>query len=199
MRHLRSALAAFTFCAAAATAGPQPTPADAEGDAWLKVAALTSGAGAPVVFSEAELNALLLSEPASSWLDEHVGLSRLRVGLQPGRAHFTGALSAARVSAALGPFAAPPGTGDPPVDATVRFGGEGGEARGTILRGSVSGMELPPSLIGELLVELLAGLFPSSGEAEEAIRAGAPFSLPYGLDRVEIASGEVRLLPALRP
>ena len=195
MPRLRSALVALPFLVAGSAAVGQPLPRGPEGDAWLKVAGLASGAATPVVLSDAEVNALLATERVSSWLTEHLGLAHLQIGLHPGRAHFTGALAAARLPA-LVPLALEAGSGDAPVDATIRFGGDGGLARGEIVRGSVSGMELPPQLLEEILADLIAGLFPSPEKAEEAIRAGASFALPYGLERVEIASGELRLHPA---
>lgn len=175
-----------------------------EGGAWLKILTLTSGGLDPVVLSEAEVNALLASAQLSALLVERVGLSGVEARLFPDEVRLSGKMDAARLGAALGPLAPPASGPAQEVEATIRIRGAGGSGEVTILRGAIAGLELPPPLIRDAVLDALAGAGPASepgdGEApwETALRAGESFPLPQRLDAIEVGSGEIRLIPASR-
>lgn len=185
--HLAAALALFLL--------PQSDPLEA--GAWLKLFGLVAETPAPVVLTEAEVNALLASEALRPRLAEDAGLSRLEAELLPDEVRLRGDLERATLVAVLGPLA--PGATDPahPVEANIRLRGASGAAEAEVLRGTVSGQALPPELLSEALLGALARAF-SAESSETPPPAGSPFPLPFGLDGIEVGAGEVRLIPGAR-
>ncbi len=195
-RRLLAGVAGVLLLAAppARSSGQQAPPDEALASGFLKLAGLTSGEDA-VTLSEAEANALLAAEPAAGWLLAETGLRNVRVRFFSGQAHFVGAMAGDRMLPALGPLlGAAPGE-DHPVELTFSLAGADGVGRGGIDRGSLAGLELPPDLLRELVLEGLAALTSVPEEVRSAIRAGTPFPLPYRLETIEVRHGEVRLTP----
>ncbi len=197
-RTLISLLTLPALLLAAGPGAPQSSPAEA--GAWLKLLGLVAEPPAPVVLTEAEVNALLGSAQIRAILGERAGVSRLEARLLPDEVRLRGDLDAESLDAALGPLA-PPGTASAhPVEASIRLRGASGSAEAEILRGAVSGRELPPELLSGLLLPALAEAF-RDGTAEPGpppVRSGSPFPLPWGLEAIEVGVGEIRLVPGGR-
>ncbi len=184
----------------AAFPGPQapaPPPGTVEGGAWLKIFGIVSGAPEPVVLSEAEVNALLGSEQLSTIFAERAGLTEVEARLLPDEVYLRGRMEVSRLAAALGPLAPPSGSPPQSVELELRLRDAGGSAEATLLRGTVSGMELPPLVIAdalsEALLDVLTAQFPDGSRPS---LDGTPFPLPHRIDRFEVRSGEILLQPA---
>ena len=194
-RRLAGVAGALLLAALPARSSGQETPEEVLASGFFKLAALLSGDGDAVTLSEAEANALLAAEPAAEWLLAEAGLRNVRVRFFPGQAHFIGAMPGDRMPAALGPLLGAAAGEDHPVDVTLGLSGADGVGRGGIERGSLAGLELPPDLLAELVLEGLAGLTGVPEQARSAIRAGTAFPLPWRIEGIEVRSGEVRLTP----
>ena len=199
MRRLLTLLAALPLLGAASPASqpPQPAPNPVETAAWLKIFGLTSGSPVPVVLSEAEVNALLGSAQLAALFTDRAGLTDVEVRLLPDEVHLSGRMENAMLGDALGPFAPPAGSPPQPVELAVRLRDAGGSGEVTLLRGAVSGMELPPQFIAEAVLAALAGVVEAVPEGGAGpILDGAPFPLPRGVARFEVRLGEIVLTPA---
>ena len=175
---------------------PSPPPDPVEGGAWLKIFAVVSGAPEPVVLSEAEVNALLGSERLQAFFAERAGLSGVEARLLPEEVHLRGRIEASLLSATLG-FLAPPSGAPQPIALTVRLRDTGGAVAATLLGGTVSGMELPPEILAEALSEALSGMLAVQlPDGSRPSLDGTPFPLPHRIERFEVRSGEVLLVPA---
>ncbi len=199
MRSFLLLLAALPLLGAASPGAqaPAPPPDPVEGAAWLKIFGIVSGAPDPVVLAEDEVNALLGSAQLTAVLTERAGLTGVTARLLPDEVQLRGNMAVAKLAAALGPLAPPSGSPPQPVELVLRLRDTGGSAEATLLRGTVSGMELPPPVIAEALSEALLGALTAQfPDGSQPSLDGTPFPLPRRIARFEVRSGEVLLLPA---
>ncbi len=199
MRSLLLLLAAAPLLGAAFPGGqaPAPPPDPVESGAWLKIFGIISGAPEPVVLSEAEVNALLGSAQLAAIFTERAGLTGVEARLLPDEVHLRGRMEVSRLAAALGPLAPPAGSPPQPIELVLRLRDMGGSAEATLLRGTVSGMELPPLVIADAVSEALSGVLTAQfPDGSRPSLDGTPFPLPHRIDWFEVRSGEVLLLPA---
>ena len=176
---------------------PAPPPDPLEGGAWLKIFGIVSGAPEPVVLSEAEVNALLRSAQLRAVFAERAGLTDVAARLFPGEVHFRGRLETSRLAAALGPLAPPAGSPAQPVALVMQLQSATGLVEARLLRGTVSGVELPPPLLAEAVAEALATVLGAQLPTDSRPTLdGTPFPLPDRIERLEVRSGEILLLPA---
>lgn len=200
MRSLLILLTAAPLLGSAAPGrqAPAPPPDPVEGGAWLKIFGIVAGSPEPVVLSEMEVNALLGSEQLQPVFRERAGLTAVVARLLPDEVHLSGRMEVSRLAAALGPLAPPSGSPPQPVALVLRLRDAGGAAEATLLRGTVSGMELPPPVIAEAvsdaLAEALTAQFPDGSRPR---LDGTPFPLPNRIEGFEVRSGEILLHPAV--
>lgn len=182
---------------AAGAVAPQSSPEEA--GVWLKLFGVVAETPAPVVLTEAEVNLLLASAQITALLGDGAGVSRLEVRLLPDEVRLSGDLDAARLDAAMGALAPPTTASAHPVEASIRLRGASGSGEAEVLRGSVSGRELPPEFFSGILLATLVRAFRNGTAGSDApVRAGSPFPLPWGLDGIEVGTGEIRLIPGAR-
>lgn len=199
MRPLIILFAALPLLGAASPGvqAPLPPANPVETAAWLKILGLTSGSPVPVVLSEAEVNALLGSAKLAALFTGRAGLTEVEARLLPDEVHLSGLMETSRLGNALGPLGPPAGNPPQPVELAVQLRDTGGSAKATLLRGALSGMELPPQFIAEAVLAALAGLVGAVPEGGAGpILEGAPFPLPRGVARFEVRMGEIVLTPA---
>lgn len=199
MRSLLTLLAAAPLLGAAASGQQTPAapPDPVEGGAWLKVFGLVSGVPEPVVLSEAEVNALFGSEQLRTVFRERAGLTEVAARLLPDEVHLRGRMEVSRLAPALGPLVPPSGSPPQPVELVLQLRGAGGMGEATLLRGTVSGMELPPPVIADAVSEALSGALTAQfPDGSRPSLDGTPFPLPDQVERFEVRSGEIFLLPA---
>lgn len=199
LRVLLLLLAAALLLGAAYPGGqaPAPPPDPVESGAWLKIFGIISGAPDPVVLSEAEVNALLGSAQLAAIFTERAGLTGVQARLLPDEVHLRGRIEVSRLAAALGPLAPPAGSPPQPIELVLRLRDIGGSAAATVVRGTISGMELPPLVIAEAVSEALSeALTAQFPDGSRPGLDGTPFPLPQRIDRFEVRSGEILLQPA---
>ena len=180
---------------------PAPPPDPVESGAWLKIFGIISGAPDPVVLSEAEVNALLASAQLTAIFTERAGLTGVQARLLPDEVHLRGRMEVSRLAAALGPglgpLAPPAGSPPQPIELVLRLRDIGGSAAATVVRGTISGMELPPLVIAEAVSEAFSGALTAQfPDGSRPSLDGTPFPLPQRIDRFEVRSGEILLQPA---
>lgn len=200
------ALGAFLFFPASPSPAQSAAPDPVATNAWMKILGLMGGglgasgaAGGPVHLSEAEVEAMLGTQPIAPLLREQGGLSEVRVRFSPGEVR----LSATADPASLGevlqfpglPLAAPPTgpAGSPvPVETTLRLQGEAGYGTASLVAASVGGLALPPEMVEDAVLAWLLTSLAVEGAASR-------FPLPAGVRALEVEAGRIRLVPAAPP
>lgn len=198
---------ALLFAVVSASSGQSAAPDAVATNAWMKILGLMSGvsgatgpgaAAEPVLLSEAEVEAILGTQPIAPLLREQGGLSEVRVRFSPGEVR----LSATADPASLGevlrfpglPLAAPPtAAGGPvPVETTLRLRGAAGYGEASLVEAAVGGVALPPEMVEDAVLEWLLAALAVEGAASR-------FPLPAGVAALEVESGRIRLVPASPP
>lgn len=196
---------ALLFATVSASSGQSPAPDAVATNAWMKILGVMSGvsgatgaAAEPVLLSEAEVEAILGTQPIAPLLREQGGLSGVRVRFSPGEVR----LSASADPASLGevlrfpglPLAAPPtAAGGPvPVETTLGLRGAAGYGEASLVEAAVGGVALPPEMVEDAVLEWLLAALAVEGAASR-------FPLPAGVAALEVESGRIRLVPASPP
>lgn len=198
---------ALLFAAVSASSGQSAAPDAVATNAWMKILGLMSGvsgatgagaAGEPVLLSEAEVEAILGTQPIAPLLREQGGLSAVRVRFSPGEVRLSASADPASLGEALRfpglPLAAPPtAAGGPvPVETTLHLRGAAGYGEASLVAAAVGGVALPPEMVEDAVLEWLLTALAVEGAASR-------FPLPAGVAALEVESGRIRLVPASPP
>ena len=201
---------ALLFAVVSASSGQSAAPDAVATNAWMKILGLMGGgpgvsgatgpgaAAEPVLLSEAEVEAILGTQPIAPLLREQGGLSEVRVRFSPGEVRLSATADPASLGEALRfpglPLAAPPtAAGGPvPVETTLRLRGAAGYGEASLVEAAVGGVALPPEMVEDAVLEWLLTALAVEGAASR-------FPLPAGVAALEVESGRIRLVPAFPP